>query len=171
MKKILTIIATLSLAASLNAQTSPIEELFNKYSERDGFTTVYISGRMFSLLAGKEGGENNNILNRLRSIRILTIEDTLLNSKINFYNEVNKKLDYKVYEELMVVKEKQETTKFLIRQKGDIITELIVISGGPGGNALISIEGDLDLKTISEISKSSGIEELKGLDNIEKKVP
>ncbi len=171
MKKILTIIATLSLVASLNAQTSPIEELFNKYSERDGFTTVYISGRMFSLLAGKEGGENNNIMNRLRSIRILTIEDTLLNSKINFYNEVNKKLDYKVYEELMVVKDKQETTKFLIRQKGDIITELIVISGGPGGNALISIEGDLDLKTISEISKSSGIEELKGLDNIEKKVP
>jgi hypothetical protein len=33
---------------------------------------------------------------------------------------------------------------------------------------LISIKGDLDLKTISELSKSTGIEELKDLDKIEK---
>ncbi|HSL85340.1 MAG TPA: DUF4252 domain-containing protein, partial [Bacteroidales bacterium] len=137
----------------------------------DGFTTVYISGRMFSLIAGKTDQDKNNIMRRLRSIKILTVEDPSLNSTVNFYKEIEKKLDNKIYEELMIVKDSRETTKFLIRQKGDIITELIVISGGPGGNALISIEGDLDLKTISEISKSSGIEELKELDNIEKKIP
>lgn len=171
MKKLLLIVTVIGLAVSINAQTGPIDEIFNKYSERDGFTTVYISGRMFSLLAGKDNGDNDNLMRRLRSIRILTVDDTLLNSQINLYNELNKKLDYKVYEELMVVKDKEETTKFLIRQKGDVISELIVISGGSGGNTLISIEGDLDLKTISEISKNSDIEELKELDNIEKKVP
>lgn len=171
MKKIITISAAFILALSLNAQTSPAEELFSRYSDRDGFTTVYISGRMFSLLAGEAGEDKDNIMRRLRAIRILTVDDPLMNSKVNFYNEIEKKLDRKIYEELMVVKDNRETTKFLIRQKGDIISELLVISSGPDGNTLISIEGDLDLKTISEISKNSDIEELKELDNIEKKVP
>lgn len=171
MKKIITIIAAFTLALSLNAQTSPAEELFNRYSERDGFTTVYISGRMFSLLAGKAVEDKDNIMRRLRAIRILTVDDPQINSKINFYKEIEKKIDRKIYEELMVVMDSRETTKFLIRQKGDIISELLVVSSGPDVNTLISIEGDLDLKTISDISKNSGIEELKGLDNIEKKVP
>jgi phosphoribosyl-dephospho-CoA transferase len=76
-----------------------------------------------------------------------------------------------VYEELMVVKEGRDITKFLIRQKGNIISELLVITGGPGGNSLISIKGDLNMKSISDLSKNTGIQELKNLDKIEKKSP
>ena len=75
------------------------------------------------------------------------------------------------YEELMVVKEGPDITKFLIRQKGDVISELLVVTGGPGGNSLISIKGDLNLKSISELSKTVDIQELKNLDNLEKKNP
>ncbi len=53
----------------------------------------------------------------------------------------------------MVVREGNDITKFLIQQKGDIISELLIITGDPGDNTLISIRGDLDLKSISELSK------------------
>jgi hypothetical protein len=46
-----------------------------------------------------------------------------------------------------------------------------VIVGGPGGNSLISIKGELNLKTISELSKDIDIQELKSLDKIDKKTP
>ena len=69
----------------------------------------------------------------------------------------------------MVVKEGPDITKFLIRQKGDVISELLVVTGGPGGNSLISIKGDLNLKSISELSKTVDIQELKTLDDLEKK--
>jgi hypothetical protein len=71
----------------------------------------------------------------------------------------------------MVVKEGPDVTKFLIRQKGNIISELLVITGGPAGNSLISIKGELNLKSISELSKDIDIQELKNLDKIDKKTP
>lgn len=154
---------------SLMAQNNPIDELFDKYSEKEGFTSVYISGKMFGFLAGDsktETGERN-LFSRLKSIRILSVEDSLLNKNINFYDELSPKLNLKTYEEMMVIKEGKENTRFLLKQNGDIITELLMISGGPGNNSLIMITGDLDLKTISEISKSYGINEMKTLENLE----
>lgn len=71
----------------------------------------------------------------------------------------------------MVVKDSRNITRFLIKQKGDVISELLVIVGGPGGNSLISIKGDLNLKSISEISKSIEMQELESLDKIDKKNP
>ena len=165
MKKLILFTTALHLVALLNAQSGAIDDIFEKYSERDGFTTVTISGKLLSLFAGKKN-EGSDIINKLTSIRILSVEDSLLNENINFYREVSKKLDLSVYEELMAVKEGQDVTKFLIKQKGDVISELIVITGGPGDNSLISIKGDLDLKSLSELSNETGIDELRDLEKV-----
>jgi len=157
----------------MQAQTNPVDQLFNKYSEKDGFTIVSISGKMFSMFANKETENKNadDVMNKLKSIRILSVEDSLLNKDINFYTELTKKLDISVYEELMVVKEGRDITKFLIRQNGNMISELLVIVGGPDGNSLISIRGEFNLKNISDLSKSMDMKELEGLENIDQKVP
>ena len=59
------------------------------------------------------------------------------------------------------------------RHKGDRlvrggIAELVMVTGGRG-SSVVSIRGDLDLKTIASLSDSMGIEELEGLDQVEKK--
>jgi hypothetical protein len=173
MKKLFLSVTALCLTLMMQAQTNPIDEMFNKYSERQGFTVVTISGKMFGMFANldTENKDADNIMRRLKSIRILSVEDSLLNKNLNFYSELSKKLDLSVYEELMVVKEGADITKFLIRQNGNLISELLVITGGPGGNSLISIKGDLNLKNISDLSKNIGIQELKSLDNIKKESP
>ena len=173
MKKIFLSFTALCLTLMMQSQSNPVDEMFNKYSEKQGFTVVSISSKMFSMFANKdaENKDAGDIINRLKSIKILSVEDSLLNKNLNFYTELSKKLDLSVYEELMVVKEGQDITKFLIKQSGNIISELLVIKGGPGGNSLISIKGELNLKSISEMSKSIDIQELKSLDKIEKKSP
>jgi hypothetical protein len=171
MKRITITFLCFLLALAARAQSNPVDELFNKYSEKEGFTTVYISSKMFGMFKNQEteDKELNDMMARLKSIRILAVEDTSLNKSINFYSELSKKLDFSVYEELMVVKEGNDVTKFLIKQNGNFIAELLVITGGRGGNTLISIRGDLDLKSISGLSKSIGIEQLGSLENIDKK--
>jgi hypothetical protein len=147
--------------------------MFNKYSEKQGFTVVSISSKMFSLFANKdpENKDADNVINKLKSIKILSVEDSLMNKNLNFYSELSKKLDLSVYEELMVIKEGPDITKFLIKQNGNLISELLVVKGGPGGNSLISIKGELNLKNISDMSKSLDMQELKSLDKIQKKSP
>jgi len=167
MKRIILISTALCLSTLLIAQTSAIDDIFEKYSERDGFTTVTISGKLLSLFAGKKS-EGSDIINKLTSIRVLSVEDSILNQSINFQKEISKKFDFSGYDELMVVKEGSDATIFLTRQKGDIISELLVITGGPSGNTLISIKGDLDLKSLSELSDETGIDELRDLEKIKK---
>jgi hypothetical protein len=173
MKKVFSSFIAICLTLVMQAQSNPVDDMFNKYSEKPGFTVVSISSKMFSLFANKnsENKDADDVINRLKSIKILTVEDSLLNKTLNFYSELSKKLDLSVYEELMVVKEGPDVTKFLIRQKGNTISELLVITGGPAGNSLISIKGELNLKSISELSKDIDIQELKSLDKIDKKTP
>jgi hypothetical protein len=173
MKKIILSFTALCLTLIMQSQSNPVDDMFNKYSEKPGFTVVTISSKMFSMFANNETEKKDadDIISHLKSIKILSVEDSLLNKNLNFYTELSKKLDLSVYEELMVVKGGQDVTKFLIKQKGNIITELLVITGGPGGNSLISIKGELNLKNISDLSKSLDMQELKSLDKIDKKSP
>jgi hypothetical protein len=171
MKKFILSITSLCLALIMQAQSNPIDEMFNKYSEKEGFTVVTISGKMFSMFSNldDESKDADNVISKLKSIRILSVEDSLLNKNLNFYSELSKKLDLSVYEDLMLVKEGPNITRFLIKQTGNVISELLVITGGPAGNSLISIRGELNLKNISDLSKSVGIDELKSLDKIDNK--
>jgi hypothetical protein len=173
MKKIFLSLTALCLILVVQAQSNAVDEMFNKYSEKQGFTVVSISSKMFSMFANKdpENKDADDIINKLKSIKILSVEDSLMNKNLNFYNELSKKLDLSVYEELMVVKTGPDITKFLIKQSGNTISELLVVKGGPGGNSLISIKGELNLKNISDMSKSIDIQELKSLDQIKKKSP
>jgi hypothetical protein len=155
-----------------SAQKNPIDELFDRYSGREGITTVYISSRMLSLFSGlaKDDKEVGDVVGKLTSIRIISIDDSILNKSVNFYNELGTKLNYKDFEELMVVRDGNETVKFLIKESGNKISELLMVSGG-SSNSLISIRGEIDLKSISRLSGSIGISELDKLDSIDKKPP
>ena len=89
------------------------------------------------------------------------------NASINFYKELEKDLPASQYKELMAVKEKGQDVKFLIHEENGKITELILISSGKE-NALICISGEIDLKTISKLSKSMQIQGMENLDQIKK---
>jgi len=64
----------------------------------------------------------------------------------------------------MSVKEKDQVFKMLIRKTGNMITKFLMIGGGKD-NVLICITGNIDLKSISKLSKAMDIE---GIKNIEK---
>ncbi len=165
MKKFILSLAVALAATCVYAQKS-IDDLFAKYSEKDGFTTVTLNGNLLKFASCMDDSNESSLPASLTEIRILTQEDPQMKVE-NFYDLVIEGIDLSRYEEFMRVKESgQDITKFLIRQKGDIISELLVITGGPGGNSLISIQGNLDMKSLSEISKEIGIEDL---DKIEKK--
>lgn len=156
----------LMFSGVLSAQKNATDALFDKYSGKEGFSSVYISSRMLGLFTPKEEGKE--LINRLSSIRILTAGNEGVARGTDLYTELGRNMDLSLYEELMVVKEAGQTTKFLILPKGERIAELLVISGGINDNSLISIKGDFDLKTLSGLSESTGISGLERLDSLEK---
>ena len=169
MKKLALYIILAALPLSAFCQKSPVDELFEKYDGKDGFTSVYISSKMFSLLArlDTEDEEFQNLVTRIKSIRILSIDSAQNVSGLNFSVELLPKLNRTGFEELMTVREEDGEVRFMIREVAGRIAELVMVTGGRG-SSVVSIRGDLDLKTIASLSDSMGIEELEGLENVKK---
>ena len=55
--------------------------------------------------------------------------------------------------------------KFYIRDNKGIINELVMISGGDSEFMLLTLYGEIDLKTVSKIGSKMDV---KGLENLEK---
>lgn len=153
---------------------SPADALFDKYSGQDGITSVYITSHMFELFADLDTQEDKDgfieLVKNLKCIKILSVEKDSLSTpqNINFFKELMTNFPKGKYEELMVVKKKDQDVRFYIMKKGEIINELLMIVGGLNDNALISIQGNIDLKTISKLSKTMNIQGMENLEEIEK---
>lgn len=169
MKNLLVLIMV--FATSLTFGQNQVDKLFEKYDGKDGFTTVTISSAMFELISkieietsDEDVKNSKEIMDKLEGIKILACDDHRINSEINFYDELLKNFPKKDYKELMRVKEDDQKVLFLIKEKGKMITELLLVVGGKGDNALISIKGDIDLKNISKLASTlnyKGMEKLK----------
>ena len=149
------------------SQQSAVDKVFDKYSGKEGYTTVYISSFMFNLLNSLESNdpeynEFKKATSGINAIKILTQEDG--SSSASFGKELLSMLPRSEYKELMVVKDGDEEVLFLAKEQGGRISEFLLIVTGGGEDALIAILGDINLESISSLA--SGLE-MPGLENLE----
>ena len=166
MKRIITGGMLIMLSLFAMGQNTAVDKVFDKYSGKEGYTTVYISSFMFNLLSSIESddpeyNEFKQATAGISSIKILTQDGD--NSEA-FGAELLEMLPRSEYKEMMTVKDTDEEVLFLAREEDGKITEFLLIVSGGGEDALIAIHGDIDLESISSIA--SGLD-MPGLENLE----
>ena len=158
MKRFLMILVMLIPLLVMAQGNSPVDKLFNKYANKDGFTTVNISGKLLSFASQFDDSKSAEtaMLAKLSGIRILSVENKDLNKNLNFYKELEAEGFFRNhnYEVLMEVTEKNEVVRFYGRsgEKGKL-SELLLVVGGDD-NTLISIRGVIDPEDIGKITGS-----------------
>lgn len=150
-------------------QTSAVDKVFDKYSGKEGYTTVYISSFMFNMLNSLETDdpefdEFKKATAGIKSIKILTQEG---GNSVAFGAELLEMLPRSEYQEMMVVKDQDEDVLFLAREEGGKVTEFLLIVSGGGEDVLIAIQGDIDLESISSIASGLDMPGFKNLEDIE----
>ncbi len=173
--KTLTIL-TVMLMLSLGSQAqSIIDKLYDKYSGMEGYTTVYISKYMFDMFKNKDADPKTQddfqqVIGKLDCIKILaTDDDPNTPSPINLYQEIMKQFPSSVYKEVMTVKDNGQDVRFFAREVNNKVAELLLIVSGKDGNALISIQGDIDMKNISKLGSAMHIEGMENLNKVNQK--
>lgn len=172
MKKIAIITIAMIWSISMRAQDNAISKYFSNYVADTSFTKVTVTSKMFSLFTeidSEDEAEKEvlDALSKLKGIKVIINEDpkdpkTLYGGAINTIDKD------KAYEELMSVEDGKENVKFLVRDKGSIINELLMVVGGNEEFMIMSLFGEIDLKQISKLSrvmKMRGMDHLKVLDN------
>ena len=152
-KTILSILLLVSFTVAF-AQKNP----FEKFSDMDGVTSVYISKTMLSLIPKNSkmdygGVKVGGFLNKLSSILILTSEDTKIAPQM--LSLANTQVKGRDYELLMRVKsDDNDNINFFMKGKPEDIRELImIVAGNDGENVIMQFLGNFTLQDIQQITE------------------
>ena len=171
MKKIVAAVVMMVIMNAAFGQDA-ISKFFSKYQSDESFTQVTVSSKMFGLFTNMEAEtpEDKEVLDaisKLKGLRILKKDDP--RSSRQLYKEAFSLIPTKEYEELMSVRDKDKDMKFLIKESGGKISELLMIMGGNEEFLVLSLFGEIDLKQISRIGKKMDVKGLEHLDKMDKK--
>ena len=171
MKKFIAIVGLVIIANGAFAQDA-ISRFFSKYQADETFSQVTVSSKMFGLFTNMEADspEDKEILeaiSKLKGLRILAKQDAR-NARA-LYKEAYSLIPSKEYEELMSVRDKDKDMKFLIKESGGKISELLMVMGGNEEFMVMSLFGEIDLKQVSRIGKKMNVSGLEHLDKMNKK--
>ena len=172
MKKSLFLLPAFLLAASLlQAQNDAISRFFTKYADDERFTVVFISPKMFQMVAKIETNDPDwntvrEVIQNLGGLRVLTVDS--ISDGLALYKEALTKVPVNEYSELLTVRDGQENVRIWIKDKGNIIEELLLLVGSPDEFVLLSFVGNIDLDKISKLAKTMDIN---GMEQLEKVKP
>ena len=135
--------------------------MFEKYANKEGFTTVNISGKLLGFAGKLDSGDpaTSEMISKLDGIRILSVENPDITGKLDFYAELEKDGFFKNnnYEVLMEVSDAKEVVRFLVKEgENGKLSDLLLVVGGEN-STLISIRGIIDPENIGKITNSLNI--------------
>jgi hypothetical protein len=162
------------LPLCMTAQKSSLDAFFDKYSGKEGYTSVHITQYMFDLLktteSQKEEDEFKSVASKLKGIKVLTLDDDSQNvSADKFKSELVSILPKNVYKELMVVKDGAETIQFLMKESTGGDSEFVMLVTGPDDPVLLYMTGDIKVSDLSKLSKTMDVDGFEHLEKIDEK--
>ncbi len=178
MKKVIvktTLIVAMLLPFLVSGQTA-IDKLYERYAGEEGFTSINISPQMFNMLSAMDMGDSSgdvkeaqDVMQQLSGLKMLVFEPKNGETS-DFVKEVKSLVPSSDYAEMMTVDSEDSKVSFLVKKnKGGNVAELLMIVYEENEAVIMSMTGDIDMKTISEISKSLNMEGLENLDKLEEK--
>ena len=159
MKKIVIILSLVITTISLTAQPREVERLYHKYKGEEGVVSVYLPGflmRFAGAIADLEH-EERQLLRSIRSLRVLTIEDTDRYPHANFVTEARFRTPPAGYHSLVEVNSEGEHVRILAREKRGRIRDLLILVGG-NDNTLVHIRGRMHTDLLNALAGVTGIE-------------
>lgn len=146
------IIAILCFTMTQIGAAQSSKALFDKYTDMDDVTSVYVSKAMFKMMPAFEtaGLSLVNMAGKIESLQIISTERNDLAPKMR---EDFSRLIGKGHEELMRVRDGKTKATFYADMKGDLVKDLIMLADTDDGFTIIQLLGNFTLKDIQEITK------------------
>ena len=128
------------------------EEMFEKFNDAEGVTTVYISRTMMQMIHNVKAGKHNigNISSKLDQLRVLTCERRQMATSIKKqFVEYYKKNQYEV---IMQANESNEHSTIYHKNLKGGKAEFSLLTEDDGEINIIYVKGDVTLKDIQQIT-------------------
>lgn len=162
MQKLLIIFALIfSHFYQLNAQKDKLNQLFEKYQEADGVTSIKIAKPMFSMLnklniADDELSQIKPLLNKINGLKILIMEKPSSSAQTNQFQklqgDITSSLKSMKYEELITVNSRDNKIKFLASDAvNGVLDDLLLSINSDGNTVLMMLDGKITMDDVNNL--------------------
>ena len=162
MKKLLLIFALLfSYFSQVNAQKDKLDQLFEKYQETDGVTSIKIAKPMFNMLnklniADDELAQIKPLLSKINGLKILIIEKSDNEKQQSQFQKLQADISSSIkamkYEELITVNSKDNKIKFLSSDATNgILDNLLLNISAEGNTVLMMLDGKISMDDVNNL--------------------
>ena len=167
MKKLLFIFTLLFSFSLANAQKDKLDQLFEKYQEAEGVTSIKIAKPMFNMLnklniADDELAQIKPLLSKINSLKILIVEKPPY-SKVpedsrpylqfqKLQADIASSIKSMKYEELITVNSKDNKIKFLSSEATNGILDNLLLNISADGNTLLMmLDGKISMDDVNNL--------------------
>lgn len=169
MKRILSVLIFVAVATvSSYAQNDAINRFFESYQDNEEFSSVYVSPRMFQMVAKVAGeemeGDLADVVKDLQGLQVLMTEV----EPMKYYQEAVKKIPLGEYELLVKVRDEGQNVRIFSKSSGDVINELVLMVGGADEFVLMSFVGKIDINKLSKLATTLDIDGAESLELLSK---
>lgn len=157
MKRMVIVLFIAFCTASLYGQRNSLDDFFDSYSDREGYTSVMINGNIFGFLKNLDEDDEDlrGLDHKVTSIRIVSTKEGRFSGAADFMSELRPAIRRGRYEELMTVNDSDSDLRVMVRGNGDIINEILVITSGEH-QAVIQVIGTFTREDMENLSENHG---------------
>ncbi|MDD4608789.1 MAG: DUF4252 domain-containing protein [Bacteroidaceae bacterium] len=145
LKRYLLVLLFMACVGAISAQS----QLYDKYSEMENVTTVYLSKAMLGFTPSVDGLNMTKVAKKLDAIVILTTEKKETAQLLKA--DLVKLLSTGVYKALMKVKDEGDHVSFMIKEKDNKVQELLMLVEEKEEMTVIQMIGDINLEDVQSI--------------------
>lgn len=166
MKRIFLILTAATLFLVSCDDNPGVSGAFSKYGHERGVTSITVPGWVIGIATkfGDLNKDERELLNSIDKVKVLSVEDNSLNSRVNlhqeFYSKINVNHDF---EELLTVNNQNENVTIFGKMDGEIIREMVILVGGDD-NALVYLKGEIKPELLNNKINLSNPDRLLSLD-------
>lgn len=153
------IVITVFILFSLSSFAQDGKSIYQKYSDEQGVSAVYISPAMFRMIGKLPDMEMGNdsmnltpVIKSLRGMYIISMENSPLS--INLRDDVQRFVNKGRYELMMEVKDSGEQVKIFTDSQGDMVSSLVLMAAEADACTFICVDGNISMNDLESLISS-----------------
>lgn len=154
------------------SQSQAVMDFHNKFKDNGKYLSLKIEGGLLKMLSNIETNDKDtremlDAMNKIDAINVHCVERKDSGFDESEIKDFKRDIYKENFDELMIVRDGDSDIDFLIKEKKGKISDLLFLVDEPDEFVIVSISGDIDLKTIGRITKNMDIKGSEHLDKLE----
>jgi hypothetical protein len=153
-------------------QSQAIMDFQNKYKDNGKYLSVKIEGGLLKMLSNIETNDEDtqdfiDAVSKIEAIDVHSINRDEHDFDESDIKKFKKDVRKEKYDELMIVRDGDSDVDFLIKERKGKISDLLLVVDEPDEFIIVSISGEIDLKTIGRVTENLDLKGKKHLEKLE----